>query len=60
MQDEVEYICDCCGEAIVIPVDLSQDAYQQYIEDCPVCCRPHAITVEVDHQGRPCAWSRGA
>ncbi|MDF1700661.1 MAG: CPXCG motif-containing cysteine-rich protein [Planctomycetota bacterium] len=57
MQDEAEYVCDACGEGIVIPVDLTQGARQQYGEDCPVCCRPHLITIEVDAEGHVRAWA---
>ncbi len=57
MQDEAEYVCDSCGEAIVIPVDVSQGPHQQYGEDCPVCCRPHLITVEIDADGSVRAWA---
>lgn len=51
MQDEAEYICDACGETIVIPVDLTQGRHQQYGEDCPVCCRPHRITLVIEADG---------
>ena len=57
VNDEAEYICDACGEAIVIPVDLTQGQHQQYGEDCPVCCRPHLITVEIDPDGSVRAWA---
>ena len=58
MHAEAEYICDACGEPIVIPVDLSQGARQQYGEDCPVCCHPLLITVEVDPDGSARAWAQ--
>ena len=48
MQDESSYICDACGEEIVVPIDLSQGSSQQYVEDCPVCCRANVIHVEVE------------
>ena len=51
MNDEASYLCDSCGEEIVIPVDLSQGRYQQYVEDCPVCCCPNVVTVEIDESG---------
>ncbi|QDT66574.1 CPXCG motif-containing cysteine-rich protein [Calycomorphotria hydatis] len=51
MQDEASYICDACGEDIVIPVDLSQGESQEYVEDCPVCCRANVITVEIYPDG---------
>ena len=33
---------------IVIPVDLSAGESQEYVEDCPVCCRPNVIHVEIE------------
>jgi hypothetical protein len=38
-----------------VPVDPSQGTHQQYVEDCPVCCRPNLLTVESDSLG---AWIR--
>lgn len=58
MQDEASYICDACGEEIVAPLDFSQGASQQYIEDCPVCCRPNVIHVEIDEQGEADVWAQ--
>lgn len=52
MQDEVAYYCDACGEEIVIPIDLSAGSDQQYVEDCPVCCRANVIRLTVDAEGR--------
>ena len=46
MQDEVSYLCESCGEEIVIPFDISEGTTQYFTEDCPVCCRPNAIAVE--------------
>jgi len=46
--DEGAYVCPSCGERIVIPLDLSQGRDQQYVEDCPVCCNPNVIRVELD------------
>lgn len=51
MEDETSYLCDACGEEIVIPVDLSAGMQQSYVEDCPVCCRPNVIYLEVDERG---------
>ena len=52
MHEDAAYICDTCGEEIIIPLDFSQGACQEYIEDCPVCCRANVIRVEVDEEGR--------
>ena len=51
------YICDACGEEIVIPLDPSQGSEQEYVEDCPVCCRPNVIHVEFDEQGDSRVWA---
>lgn len=57
MQDEIAYTCSACGEEIVIPLDLSQGSSQEYVEDCPVCCRPNVIHMEFDGRGEPTAWA---
>ncbi len=56
-QEEASYICDACGEVIVIPLDLSEGTSQQYIEDCPVCCRANIIHVHVDEDGKAQIWA---
>ncbi len=57
MDAEAAYICDACGEEIVVPVDLSAGTSQQYVEDCPVCCHPSVIHVEIDDDGEVRIWS---
>lgn len=57
MHEDAAYICDSCGEEIIIPLDFSQGACQEYIEDCPVCCRANVIRVEVDDEGGWQVWS---
>jgi DNA replicative helicase MCM subunit Mcm2 (Cdc46/Mcm family) len=57
MQDEATYICDSCGEEIVIPIDLAAGAQQSYVEDCPVCCHPNVLSIEVDESGEVRVWS---
>jgi hypothetical protein len=48
LKDEASYVCDSCGEEIVIPVDFSAGESQEYVEDCPVCCHPNVIHIEID------------
>ena len=56
--DEGAYVCPSCGERIVVPVDGSQGVEQEYVEDCPVCCRPNVIHVELDGEGgEPRVWA---
>lgn len=57
MDDEANYICDACGEEIVIPVDLSAGSQQSYVEDCPVCCRPNIVYLDIDEAGEVRSWS---
>ena len=56
MNDEAIYICDSCGEEIVIPLDFSAGMSQQYVEDCPVCCRANVIHVEIAEDGDVRIW----
>ena len=55
--EEASYLCDACGQEIVIPVDLSAGESQEYVEDCPVCCRPNIIHVDIDDGGGVRVWA---
>jgi hypothetical protein len=57
MTSEASYVCNACGEEIVIPIDLSAGATQQYVEDCPVCCRANVVHVEIDEEGEASVWA---
>lgn len=57
MKEDASYVCDACGEEIVVPIDLSAGPNQEYVEDCPVCCRPNVIHVEVDDDGETRVWA---
>jgi endogenous inhibitor of DNA gyrase (YacG/DUF329 family) len=39
--------CPYCGEPVELVVDESAGS-SAYVEDCPVCCRPMQVDVEVD------------
>lgn len=54
---ESSYLCDSCGEEIIVPIDPSQGHSQEYVEDCPVCCCPNVITVELDEDGEVRVWA---
>ena len=54
---EASYVCDACGEEIVVPLDLTEGSRQVYVEDCPVCCRASVIHVEVDDAGNSSVWA---
>ena len=57
VEAEATYVCDSCGEEIVVPVDITAGAHQDYVEDCPVCCHPMRLHVEVDRDGG--TWVQG-
>ena len=59
LDEESSYVCNSCGEEIVVPLDYSQGQNQEYVEDCPVCCNPNVIFVEFSHDGEANIWSRG-
>jgi hypothetical protein len=57
LREQAAYDCDWCHEQIVVPLDVSAGATQEYVEDCPVCCRPNLIRVEIDEEGSPRIWA---
>ena len=42
--------CPYCGERLTLTVDSSVE-FQEYIEDCHVCCRPVNLAVNVGVDG---------
>lgn len=51
MLEETSYTCPSCGETIVVPVDTSAGGVQEYVEDCPVCCRPAVLRLAIGEDG---------
>ncbi|GGK07371.1 CPXCG motif-containing cysteine-rich protein [Pseudomonas matsuisoli] len=47
MLETQDYECPYCGEPVEAVLDLS-GGDQQYIEDCPVCCRPIVFDLRSD------------
>lgn len=46
----VEGQCPYCGERMELFADASAGA-QDYVEDCPVCCRPVQVSLSVSDEG---------
>jgi hypothetical protein len=44
------YRCPHCGEHVDTDPDLGGGLTQEYIEDCPVCCRPNCIRATFSEQ----------
>jgi len=57
MEVEASYACGSCGEQIVVPIDPTGGASQEYVEDCPVCCRANVIHVEFEEDGGLRVWA---
>jgi hypothetical protein len=43
--------CPYCGESVTIDVEPSIGERDEYVEDCPVCCRPWTVWVVRDPDG---------
>ncbi len=48
MEIEATYICSYCLQINDIVVDGSAGEYQEYVEDCQICCRPNKLVIELD------------
>ena len=48
---EAEVSCPYCGETVQLALDPDGGMAQEYIEDCPVCCRPWRVHVSYDEAG---------
>ena len=48
---EAEVTCPYCGESVSIGLDPAGGVAQEYVEDCPVCCRPWRVQVSYDEEG---------
>ena len=38
--------CPYCSETVEISVDPGGGSFQQYVEDCEVCCNPWQVNVQ--------------
>ena len=43
--------CPWCAQAVEVALDPGSGAFQEYVEDCEVCCRPWRVTVRYDGAG---------
>jgi hypothetical protein len=44
-ETSAEVVCPYCGEPAAISVDPGGGSFQQYVEDCEVCCNPWQVSV---------------
>jgi hypothetical protein len=57
MDETGNYICDSCGEEVTVPIEFAHGTSQELVEDCPVCCRPNVIRIEIDNDGEVRVWA---
>lgn len=50
MLEDAVVTCPACWEEIVLELDLSAGS-AVYTEDCPVCCRPMLVRLQVGDDG---------
>lgn len=54
MDDSVSLQCPYCGETVELNIDGGGGVRQEYVEDCPVCCRPWQVQAWIEGDG---SWS---
>jgi hypothetical protein len=57
LRDEAIYTCESCGEEIELLLDHSAGSSQEFVEDCPVCCRANVVHVEINENGGIKVWA---
>lgn len=50
-QDAADAVCPYCAEPVSLRLDPGSGARQEYVEDCPVCCRPWQVSVRYGSDG---------
>tara|TARA_X000000368_G_scaffold117931_1_gene92126 strand:+ start:1350 stop:1538 length:189 start_codon:yes stop_codon:yes gene_type:complete len=48
---EKESYCPYCGEIISFLIDPSIE-FQEYVEDCQICCSPIVVCVEINSDNK--------
>lgn len=51
LEENISFNCPYCGSSMVVKIDLTGGQKQKFVYDCEVCCRPIAVTVEIDDEG---------
>lgn len=49
----VEVSCPYCAAGVELIIDPAGGEYQEYVEDCEVCCQPWSVRVALDPEGLP-------
>lgn len=51
LSDSTVQLCPYCGEQVEVVVEEVGPSHQEYVEDCPVCCRPWVVHVDRGEDG---------
>ena len=51
MDELIPSVCPYCGEPVELLIDEGGGSRQEYVEDCPVCCRPWNVVVAENEDG---------
>ena len=49
--ESLEAFCPYCGEPVDLLIDAGGSDAQEYVEDCPICCRPWDVALFRDEDG---------
>jgi hypothetical protein len=58
MNDEGIYNCTFCGQEMVVPIDVSAEVKQEFVDDCPQCSHSNVIHVKFESTGYSQVWVR--
>ena len=56
--DDAALACPYCGEPADLQVEASGPSSEEYVEDCPVCCRPWTVRVSRSDKGASVSLDR--
>ena len=51
MEEPLPLTCPYCGEAVDLDIDEGGGSRQDFVHDCPVCCKPWQVRVMRDRAG---------
>ena len=53
------YNCAVCGNEIVVPIEESAGAKQEFVDECPNCSHANVIHVQIDRGSNVQVWVKG-
>ena len=51
LSEGLEAACPYCGETAAVWFEPGVGQLQEFVQDCPVCCRPWHVTVQIGPDG---------